>query len=91
MKNQIISASFIILFVVFFFVSDGELLVEAQLIKRCEVKERLDPCTQASCHSLCDKQFSSILQLAKGYCLGSKICNCVYYSFNMHCHMPKII
>ncbi|KAL4320774.1 hypothetical protein HN51_064914 [Arachis hypogaea] len=91
MKNQIMSISLIILFVILSFASDGRLLVEAQLIKRCEVKERLDPCTQESCHSLCDKEFSSILQLAKGYCLGSKICNCVYYSFNTHCHMPNII
>ncbi|QHO44926.1 hypothetical protein HN51_015074 [Arachis hypogaea] len=83
MKNQIMSTSLIILFVVLSFVSNGGLLVEAK-VTQCRSEIPMIQCIQTECEKVCD-QYSSNLGRAKGICLDRTRCICIYPSFNGRC------
>ncbi|QHN80663.1 uncharacterized protein DS421_20g680100 [Arachis hypogaea] len=85
MRNQIMSTSLIVLFVVLFLAYDGG-LVEAQRLTKCQAKEPIDVCTIPHCSSICDQKYSSNLGVASGQCLSSTVCNCIYSSVNPDCH-----
>ncbi|XLS60847.1 hypothetical protein HN51_015075 [Arachis hypogaea] len=84
MKNQIMSTSLIVLFVVLFFASNGGLLVEA-IITQCRSKVAVLNCTRTDCEKLCDHDYSNNLGRARGTCADNVRCICVYPSFNGRC------
>ncbi|KAL4359294.1 uncharacterized protein DS421_8g236070 [Arachis hypogaea] len=85
MKNQIMPTSLIILFVILSFVSDGGLLVEAQLWT-CHKLEPFPNCTFESCRSYCRLEYSSPVSIPRGSCKDNNTqCLCTYTRLDPRC------
>ncbi|KAL4372324.1 hypothetical protein HN51_017442 [Arachis hypogaea] len=84
MKNQIMSTSLIVLFIILSFASNGGLLAEAK-VTVCRSEIPMIQCIPTECEKVCDHDYSSNKGRAKGICLDRTRCICIYPPFNGRC------